>query len=38
MMSDLKLSLNFQTEALCTATHIKNRIKLTVHKKTPYEI
>lgn len=38
MMSDSKLPLDFWAEALCTAAHVKNRIKSTVHGKTPYEM
>lgn len=38
MMSDSKLPLDFWAEAVCTATHVKNRIKSTIHGKTPYEM
>ncbi|KAG5308157.1 POLX protein, partial [Pseudoatta argentina] len=38
MMTDSKMPLVFWAEAACTAVHIKNRSKTTVHGKTPYEI
>jgi len=38
MMADSKLPLDFWGEATCTAAHIINRRKTTVHGKTPYEM
>lgn len=37
-MADSKIPLDFWAEAACTAAHIKNRSKSTVHGKTPYEM
>lgn len=38
MLANLKMPIDFWAEATCTATHIKNRSKSTVHGKTPYKI
>ena len=38
MMSDSQMSMPFWCEAVCTAAHIRNRIKSRVHGKTPYEM
>ncbi|XP_014473496.1 PREDICTED: protein Aatf-like [Dinoponera quadriceps] len=38
MMSDSKMPHDFWAEAVCTAVHIKNRIKSTVHGRTPFEV
>lgn len=38
MMTDSEMPLVFWAEAACTAVHIKNRSKTSVHGKTPYEI
>jgi len=37
MLADSKMPLDFWAEAVCTAAHIKNRSKSTIHGKTPYE-
>lgn len=38
MLTDSKMPIDFWAEATCTAAHIKNRSKSTVHGKTPYEV
>ena len=38
MMSDSKMPLDFWAEAVCTAVHIRNRVKSRVHDKIPYEM
>lgn len=38
MMSDSKMPSDFWAEAVCAAVHIKNRVKSSVHGRTPYEM
>lgn len=38
MMSDSEIPMDFWGEAVCTAAHIKNRVKSSVHERTPYEL
>jgi len=37
MLADSKMPLDFWAKAACTAAHIKNRSKSTIHGKTPYK-
>jgi len=38
MLADSKMPIAFWAEATCTAAHIRNRSKSTVHGRTPYEV
>lgn len=38
MISDSKVTMDFWGEAVCTAVHIKDRIKSSVHNRIPYEL
>lgn len=38
LMSDSHLPMNFWAEAVCVSAHTRNRVKSTVHERTPYEL
>lgn len=38
IISDCEIPMDFWGEAVCTATHIKNRVITSVHGRTPYEL
>lgn len=38
IINDCKIPMDFWGEAVCAAAHIKNRVRTSVHGRTPYEV